>query len=114
MGRHHAGRFVVMFAAVAKGARPTRGGDALKLHRAVMFGEVSNAEASRQTIANIRAGKTGTGFAVITSNRVPRPSSDVQERQRGGARNRADRVWATAMRGSMGRDLRKRWRCWRR
>jgi hypothetical protein len=81
-----------MFAAVAKGACPKRGGEALKLHRAAMFGEVSNAGASRQPLAKPVAGKSGTAFAVITSNRVPRPDSAAQASRRGGARNRADRV----------------------
>lgn len=92
MGRHPAGRFVVMVAAVFKGAGPRHGGTALKLHRALLSGEVSNAVSSRQAIANTRAGKTGTGFAVITSIRVPRPSDAAQARRRGGARNLADRV----------------------
>ncbi len=81
-----------MFAAVAEGAGPKRGGEALKLHRAAMFGEVSNADASRQTLAKPHVAKIGTGFAVITSNRVPRPDCADQARRRGGARNRADRV----------------------
>lgn len=75
-----------------KGAIPTHGGTALELCRPPENGKVSNAVASRQTIANTRAGKTGTGFAVITSIRVPRPSDAEPARRRGGARNRADRV----------------------
>ncbi len=81
-----------MVAAVLKGAAPTHGGTALKLHPSLRRGEVSNAEASRQAIANTQASAIGTGFAVITSIRVPRPDCDTQAGRRGGARNRADRV----------------------
>ena len=89
MGRRDADRFaIVMVAAVAEGDRPKRGGAALKLHRA---GEVSNADASRKPLAKPDVCRTGTGFAVITSNRVPRPDCRVQTGRRGGARNRADR-----------------------
>ncbi len=81
-----------MIAAVLKGAVPTHGGTTLKLHQSPQRGEVSNAVASRQTAAMLDAANAGTGFAVITSIRVPRPSSPARANRRGGARNSASRV----------------------
>ena len=79
-------------AAVAEGAGPTRGGTALKLHRVARFGEVSNADASRQAIAKPDSAADGTGLAVIYLRTGGAANCAAQASRRGGARNHSGRV----------------------